>query len=111
MIRPDTVTVVEHSGAAPLEGQLLPAVAELTPLTRRPLPVRGVFTTTEYRTVAVAPTARFPVQVRLGGATVTVPTSAVTPGWRVASSMTSASESVNVAPVTGAVPSLVTVTV
>ena len=45
---------------------MLPAVAEVTVLARIPLPVSGLFTVTENVIVADAPTARFPVQVRLG---------------------------------------------
>ena len=47
-------------------GQLLPAVAEVIVVARVLLPVSGLLTVTENVIVAVAPTARFPVQVRFG---------------------------------------------
>jgi len=48
-------------------------LADVITLTRRPLPVRGEFTTTEYVTVAVSPTATLPVHVRFGALYVTPP--------------------------------------
>ena len=48
-------------------------MAEVTVLARIWLPVSGLFTVTENVITADAPTARFPVQVRLGLAKVTVP--------------------------------------
>ena len=50
----------------PPDGQLLPAAAEVTALDKIPLPVSGLFTVTENVTVAVAPGASVPVQVRSG---------------------------------------------
>ena len=59
-----TVTV---QGGSPLPAaQLLPAVVEVIVLARILFPVSGLFTVTENVTVADAPTARFPVQVRFG---------------------------------------------
>ena len=61
-------------GASPLPAaQLLPGVAEVIVLARILFPVSGLFTVTENVIVAVAPTARFPVQVRFGLANDTVP--------------------------------------
>ena len=57
--------------------QLLPAVAEVIVLARTLLPVSGLLTVTENVIVAVAPTARFPVQVRFGLAYETLPAVAV----------------------------------
>ena len=55
-----------HRASVLPAGQLLPAVAEVTVLTRILSPVSGLFTVTENVIVAAAPTARFPVQVRFG---------------------------------------------
>ena len=41
MVSPETVTVVGTAGARRLDGQVLPGVVELMPLTSRPLPVSG----------------------------------------------------------------------
>ena len=57
-------------------GQLLPAVAEVMVLARIWFPVSGFFTVTENVIVALAPTARFPVQVRFGLANDAVPAEA-----------------------------------
>src|ERR1700722_170117 len=48
------------------EAQLLPVVADVRVLVRMSLPVSGLLTVTEKVTVTLAPTARLPVQVRLG---------------------------------------------
>ena len=68
IVRPgiSTVTLVAHRGSVPPDGQLLPAVAEVTVAARTLFPVSGLLTVTENVIVAVAPTARFPVQVRFG---------------------------------------------
>ena len=68
-----TVTVAVQLGSVLPAGQLLPAVAEVIVLARRWSPVSGLFTVTENVIVAVAPTARFPVQVRFGLANETGP--------------------------------------
>ena len=68
IVRPgiSTGTVPVHRGSVPPAGQLLPAVAEVTLSTITLSPVSGLFTVTENVIVAVAPTARSPVQVRFG---------------------------------------------
>ena len=73
--RPGTRTGIEleHRGSVPPAGQLLPAVAEVTLSTMSLSPGSGFLTVTEKVTVAVAPTARFPVQVRSGLANDTLP--------------------------------------
>ena len=68
-----TETVEVHRGSVLPDGQLLPAVVEVMVSTRTLSPVSGSFTVTEKVTVAVAPTARFPVQVRLELANETLP--------------------------------------
>ena len=60
-------------GSALPDGQLLPVVADVIMPARILFPVSGLFTVTENVIVAVAPTARFPVQVRFGLANDTVP--------------------------------------
>ena len=77
MVSPETVTVVVQRGSVPPAGQLFPAVAETMVVARMPSPVKGLFTVTEKVMVAVAPAARFPVQVRFGLANDTVPAVAV----------------------------------
>ena len=62
-----------QGGSALPAAQLLPAVAEVTVLARILSPVSGLFTVTEKVMVADAPTARVPVQVRLGLAKLTLP--------------------------------------
>ena len=47
-------------------GQADPGAAEVTVMITSLSPVSGLFTVTEKVTVAVAPAARFPVQVRTG---------------------------------------------
>ena len=70
---------VEVQGGSPLPAaQLLPVVAEVIVLARILLPVSGLFTVTENVTVADAPGARFPVQVRSGLAKVMLPLVALT---------------------------------
>ena len=69
-----TVTVEEHAGAVPPDGQLLPTAADVTALDKILFPVSGLFTVTENVTVAVAPGASVPVQVRFGLAKDTLPT-------------------------------------
>jgi hypothetical protein len=68
-----TVTVEEHAGAVPPDGQLLPRAADVTALDKIPFPVSGLFTVTENVTVAVVPGASVPVQVRFGLANETAP--------------------------------------
>src|SRR5262245_10466609 len=85
-------------------------VGDVTALTSVWSPVDGLFTATVYETVAVVPTGRSPVQVRLGAVKVAVPVVAAAEP-NVASSSTPVRSSVNVAPRIGAWPVLVTVTV
>ena len=68
MVRPgtSTTTVTEHRASVLPAAQLLPAAADVTVCARTLSPVSGLFTVTENVIVAVAPTARFPVQVRIG---------------------------------------------
>ena len=68
IVRPgtSTVTVLAHRGSVLPAAQLLPAVAEVIVLARVLFPVSGLLTVTENVIVAVAPMARFPVQVRFG---------------------------------------------
>jgi len=68
MVRPGTRSGTElaHRASVPPAGQLLPAVAEVMVLASTLSPVSGLSTVTENVIVAVAPTARFPVQVRFG---------------------------------------------
>ena len=54
-----------------------PPLAEVIVLARTLFPVSGLFTVTENVIVALAPTARFPVQVRFGLANDTLPAVAV----------------------------------
>jgi hypothetical protein len=61
-----TGTLTEHRVSVLPAAQLLPAVAEVRVLARMSFPVSGLFTVTENVMVAVAPGARFPVQVRAG---------------------------------------------
>ena len=61
-----TLTVAVQAAAPLPAAQLLPGVVEVTVLARMSFPVSGLFTVTENVTVAVAPTARFPLQVRFG---------------------------------------------
>ena len=60
------MTLVAHRVSVLPLAQLLPAVAEVIVLARTLFPVSGLFTVTENVMVAVAPAARFPVQVRFG---------------------------------------------
>jgi hypothetical protein len=55
-----------HRASVPPAGQLLPAVTEVMAEARTLSPVSGLFTVTVKVMVAVAPTARAPVQVRFG---------------------------------------------
>ena len=57
----------------PVAGQLLPAAAEVSVLTISLSPVSGLLTVSEYVTIAVAPTARSPVQVTVPLANDTLP--------------------------------------
>ena len=66
IVRIDTGTLTAHRGSVLPAAQLLPAVAEVMMLARILFPVSGLFTVTENVIVAVAPGARFPVQVRFG---------------------------------------------
>ena len=68
-----TGTVAVQDGSALPAAQLLPGVTEVIVLARILLPVSGLLTVTENVTVADAPTARFPVQVRFGLANETLP--------------------------------------
>ena len=81
MVRPGTSTVVTavQAGLALPDGQVLPGVADATVFVRVLSPVSGLFTVTEKLMVTAAPTARFPVQVRVepAEARVTVPVVAV----------------------------------
>ena len=61
-----TPTVAVQLGSVPAAGQLFPAAAEVTVLTRDLSPVSGLFTVTEKVMIAMAPGARSPVQVRSG---------------------------------------------
>ena len=70
---PATFTTVVQRGSVPAAGQLLPAVAEVMVLARMWSPVPGFLTVTENVMVAAAPTARSPLQLRVGLAKVTVP--------------------------------------
>ena len=73
MVSPCTATVaVQRASVLPAK-QLVPEVAEVIVLVRILLPVSGLLTVTEKVMVAVAPAARFPVQVRFGLANETVP--------------------------------------
>ena len=60
-----TVVTAVQAGLGLPAGQVLPGVADATVLVRTWLPVSGLSTVTEKVMVTVAPTARFPVQVRL----------------------------------------------
>ena len=73
MVSTATGTVVVQPGWPLPAGQLLPDVAEVIVLARILLPVSGLLTVTENVTVADAPGARFPVQVRFGLAKLTLP--------------------------------------
>ena len=79
IVRPGirTVTVLAHRGSVLPLAQLLPAVAEVTVLARILFPVSGLLTVTENVMVALAPGARFPVQVRFGVVKLMVPAVAV----------------------------------
>ena len=68
MVRPGVspAIVTVQPGLWPPGGQVLPTVAEVTAVTSTLSPVSGLFTVTENVIVAVAPTARSPVQVRFG---------------------------------------------
>ena len=66
-----------HRVSVPPAGQLLPAVAEVMVEASTLSPVSGLFTVTVNVMVAVAPVARFPVQVRLGLAYDTEPAVAI----------------------------------
>jgi hypothetical protein len=79
IVRPGirTVTALTHRGSLLPLAQLLPAVAEVIVLARTLFPVSGLFTVTENVMVALAPGARFPVQVRFGLAYETLPAVAV----------------------------------
>src|ERR1700733_864848 len=61
-----TATVALQAGLVVPLGQVLPGAAEVTVLTMILSPVSGSSTVAEYVMVAVAPTARLPVQVRSG---------------------------------------------
>jgi hypothetical protein len=66
IVRTATSTVTEHRASVLPAAQLLPPVAEVTVLAKMSFPMSGLFTVTENVIVAVAPTARFPVQLRAG---------------------------------------------
>jgi hypothetical protein len=66
IVRTATSTVTEHRASVLPAAQLLPPVAEVRVLDKMSFPVSGWFTVTENVIVAVAPTARFPVQLRAG---------------------------------------------
>ena len=68
-----TSTAVAQRGSVLPAVQLFPGVAEVRVLARMWLPVSGLCTVTEKVIVADAPTARLPVQVRVGLANDTVP--------------------------------------
>ena len=68
-----TFTVAVHAAAPLPAAQLLPGVTEVIVLASTLFPVSGLFTVTENVTVSLAPTARFPVQIRSGLANDTVP--------------------------------------
>ena len=80
MVRPgtSTTTVTEHRASVLPAAQLLPAAADVTVCARTLSPVSGLFTVTENVTVAVPPTARFPVQVSTGLVKPALPAVAVT---------------------------------
>ena len=67
------MTVLAHRGSVLPLAQLLPAVAEVIVLARLLFPVSGLLTVTENVIVALAPGARFPVQVRFELAYETLP--------------------------------------
>ena len=73
MVRTETLTLLEHRVSVLPLAQLLLDVVEVTVLARVLFPVSGFFTVTENVIVALAPTARFPVQVRFGLAKLTEP--------------------------------------
>ena len=66
MVRTETPTVLEQRASVLPLAQLLLVVVEVIVLARVLFPVSGFFTVTENVMVADAPTARVPVQVRLG---------------------------------------------
>ena len=76
MVRIETGMVFEHRESVLPAAQLLPVLLEVTVLTRLLSPVSGLFTVAEKVIVAVAPTARLPVQVRLGLVYETLPADA-----------------------------------
>ena len=76
MIRTETGMVLEHRESVLPAAQLLPVLVEVTVLTRLLSPVSGLFTVAEKVIVAVAPTARLPVQVRFGLVYETLPADA-----------------------------------
>src|SRR5258708_7425815 len=67
------LTVVVQRASALPEAQLLPGVAEVIVVARILFPGSGLLTVTENVIVADAPTARSPVQVRLGPVKGTTP--------------------------------------
>ena len=73
MVSTETLTLLEHRVSVLPLAQLLLDVVEVTVLARVLFPVSGLFTVTENVIVALAPTARFPVQVRFGLAKLTEP--------------------------------------
>ena len=73
MVSPCTATVAAQRASVPPAGQFVPAVADVIVLVRILLPVSGLSTVTVKVMVAVAPAARFPVQVRFGLVYDTVP--------------------------------------
>ena len=73
MVSTATGTLVVQGGSPLPAAQLLPVVAEVIVLARILLPVSGLFTVTENVIVALAPTARFPIQVRFGLEKLTLP--------------------------------------
>jgi hypothetical protein len=73
MVRIDTGTLTAQRESVLPAAQLLPVVVEVTVLARILFPVSGLFTVTENVMVALAPGARFPVQVRFGLANDTAP--------------------------------------
>lgn len=73
IVRTDTGMLIAQFGSVLPAAQLLPVVVEVMVLASILLPVSGLDTVTEKVTVALAPSARFPVQVRFGLLKDTVP--------------------------------------
>jgi len=73
IVRIETLTVLEHRVSLLPLAQLLLDVVEVAVLASVLFPVSGLLTVTENVIVALAPTARSPVQVRLELAKLTEP--------------------------------------